>query len=123
MSFSPCTLTLSLHLSLPSSLSLSSCFPPLVYTSLFIISLSTNEHSGFISAEALTEILPGEVGKSDAIHKYVVYSSWASLDHWNEWARDQKRNQTAISMEKHLVSPAVHRIFRVANDKRDLPLL
>jgi heme-degrading monooxygenase HmoA len=71
-----------------------------------------------IELRALGVRQPGYISGETFIHierpdECLVISRWTSLEHWQQWTRDQCRIELDGNMEKHLVSQTEYNIYNI----------
>ena len=60
---------------------------------------------GYISGETFLSI--------DHPEECLVIGRWTSLEHWQQWKRDQRRIELDGNMEKHLVTQTEYSIYNI----------
>jgi heme-degrading monooxygenase HmoA len=58
---------------------------------------------GYISGETLRSL--------DDSNKYIVISTWDSLEHWRAWERDEKRKEIQKRINALLRAPSTHEVY------------
>ena len=58
---------------------------------------------GYISGETLRSL--------EDPNRYLVISTWDSLEAWKSWEGDEKRNQIQEKIDALLRAPSLHRIY------------
>ena len=61
---------------------------------------------------------PGYISGETFIHierpdECLVISRWTSLEHWQQWTRDQSRIELDRNMEKHLVTQSEYNVYNI----------
>ena len=60
---------------------------------------------GYISGETFLSL--------DRPEECLVIGRWTSLEHWQQWKRDQRRIELDGNMEKHLVTQTEYSIYNI----------
>ena len=58
---------------------------------------------GYITGETLRSL--------DDSNKYIVISTWESLEHWRAWEKNEKRKEIQERIDALLRAPSAHHIY------------